>query len=224
MNFDLDGDGPSSLKRRLLKCCTKSDGISPKKQADVHNAIEHELFYLVCWNRSAFPEIAQKKGEFNELFPPLFPGSYVSMYSLLKADGVNSDELDFLSPDQTGSTIYKALLKRVQSKAPHSSLLHAEPVPLDTHPDFLQKRHGESRKKFNKRKKRALEELPTPPLNLLTLALTVENFQTGLVRTMEDARAANGRDVEKVKETVEALMYRLAIKEPSAFPEVFSFS
>ncbi|KAK3687001.1 hypothetical protein LTR37_019253 [Vermiconidia calcicola] len=175
-------------------------------------------------NRDSFPEIAEKKGEFKELFPPLFPGSPTSLFTVLQTDGLGVDQLDFTKTQETASLIYKTVLKRVQTKAPESHLLHAEPVAVDTPPSWLQKKPGEARKAFRRRKVRALSELPTAPQNLLTLAFTAENFQTGLVRAMGDSGVMKGKQDDRVKGAVETLLYRFAMKEPRAFPEVFSMA
>ena len=146
------------------------------------------------------------------------------MFTVLQTDGLGVDQLDFTKTQETASLIYKTVLKRVQTKAPESHLLHAEPVAVDTPPSWLQKKPGEARKAFRRRKVRALSELPTAPQNLLTLAFTAENFQTGLVRAMGDSGVMKGKQEDRVKDAVETLLYRLAMKEPRAFPEVFSMA
>ncbi|KAK3712575.1 hypothetical protein LTR37_009018 [Vermiconidia calcicola] len=220
--LSLDGQGSDSLHFQLAKCLANPSPISEKKQRAVHQALEDSLYYIVCWNRDAFPKIVGKKAEYKELFPPLFPGSPTSLFTALQADGLDVDRLDFTKTQETASLIYKTVLKRVQIKASESHLLQAEPVSIDTPPSWLQKKPGESRKAFRKRKERAMNDLPTAPQNLLTLAFTAENFQTGLVRVMGDSGVMKGKQDDRMRDAVEALLYRLATKEPRAFPEIFS--
>lgn len=145
------------------------------------------------------------------------------MFTVLEADGTDVSQLDFFKPGSCSSTIFTALLKRVQARTPASCLLYPVSLSADKGsfgPPVRDK--GESKAAFKYRQQRSEADGSFAKLRYLTLAFTPDNFHSILVHTMEAAVKTDSRDIMGVKSTVEGLMYRLAVKEPSAFPEVFA--
>lgn len=106
--------------------------------------------------------------------------------------------------------------------APDSLLLRAETTPISAPSQLQAARSNGSYKAFTQIGQPGCDEVSAVPEHLLTLALTPENFSTALVHTMEANGAGKLKHAEQLKESVEVLMYRLAAKDPLAFPEVFS--
>lgn len=145
------------------------------------------------------------------------------MFAVLEADGIDIAKLDFSKPGSCASKIFTALLRRVQARIPTSCLLYPISLSLDTaRTERLIQDKGESKAAFRYRQRRSEAEGSFAKLKFLTLAHTPDNFQSALIHTMEGAVKMDSRDVMDVKGAVEGLMYRLAVKEPSAFPEVFA--
>ncbi|KAK5119171.1 hypothetical protein LTR85_007785 [Meristemomyces frigidus] len=161
-----------------------------------------------------------------ELFPAMFPCSYTSVLDILRTGQHPLPQLDFSKPAATAKIIFGYVLQRVRERASVSPLLRVEQA-LRPSLSEIPKNPGETRKDFRQRKKmlhERNENSPTPPECLLTLASTTENFYTALVRKMHEV--VNGAmpkkaDEGKIEGAMEALLYRLALKEPRAFSEVF---
>ncbi|KAK4541568.1 hypothetical protein LTR36_007865 [Oleoguttula mirabilis] len=229
IHFDLGATDQLSFRKRLEQCFNKRALVSQqqaKVQKAIHEALEAQLWYIVCWNLHAFPEIAGKKDGAKEVFPALFPGSHTSVLDVLHAGQRPLPQLDFSKAAATAKVIFDSVLQRVRAKAPDSPLLHVEQI-LRPVVGAIPKNLGESKQAFRHRRKllrKRHEADPTPPESLLTLAFTAENFYTALVRKMRavvDEALPKKVDDAKVEIAVETLLYRLALKEPRAFSEVF---
>lgn len=189
--FDFDSNHIGSFKHRLLKCINSNANGEDKHQA-TYEALEAELYYLVCWNFDAFPELTQQKDGFDEQFPALFPGCYISMLEVLNADGVDLRKIGVEKPQYSASTIFRTVLKRVQMNAPDSNLLRADSMQLDSAPE-----------------------------DGLTLAFTPDNFETELIRAISGVDTKGDKEYDDAWNAIDVLLYKLALKEPKAFPEVF---
>lgn len=226
IDFEFNTKRPFSFRSRLDRCFAKRSLAAEKQvkiQPTIHKALEETLWLVICWNMAAFPELVGKTEGVKELFPPLFPGSSVSILDVLKADEP-SLQLDFSQTAATAKAVFDCVLRRVRTRAADSPLLRAEPLAAGAVPDVA-KYVGEGKKAYNRRRKHVLANLPTPPECLLTLAFTTENFYTALVRRMSqvaDEPESKNTDSRKAEHAVEALLYRLTLKEPRAFAEVYA--
>lgn len=221
--YDLyDGGLRENLISRI--CDYKGSGDQTKNR--IRRALNNALHYLICWNTDAFPELTGvEDGE--ETFLPQYPGSYTSMFAILAADGMDLRDVDFSRPAACASLIYNALVDRVTAAVPDSRLLYGLATPLDMEiVQSLRKSSKDATAKASSRTriKRVLKKLRNLQPVYLTLAFVLDNFQTALTRTIRIANFINDNDPVKVGATVEALMYRLALKDSKAFPEVFSLA
>ena len=144
------------------------------------------------------------------------------MFAVLQADGLTFEALEPRKPSKCALFLFTRFLAHVQANAPDSLLLRAEQTPVSS-PSQTQATDANGSVGASALKGRLDREgALTVPDRLLTLALTPENFYTALVLTIEGSGGGKVQYKEKVREAVEAVMYRLAIKDPLAFPEVFS--
>jgi hypothetical protein len=144
------------------------------------------------------------------------------MFAVLQADGLTFEALEPRKPSRCALFIFTRFLARVQANAPDSLLLRAKTTSLSSPLQMQAAGANSNVGAFDLKGQLDCEGSLTIPDRLLTLALTPENFYTALVLTIEASGAGKLQYEEKVKEAVEAVMYRLAIKDPLAFPEVFS--
>ena len=144
------------------------------------------------------------------------------MFTILQSDGVIFQALEPSKPTVFARHIFMWLVTHVQKNAPDSILLRAVTTPLTSPVQLQNGRFLDICDKLNQGYQPGCDELIAVPDHLLTLALIPENFQSALVYTMEAYAADPSKPNEQMKEAVEALMYRLAIKDPKAFPKAFS--
>lgn len=200
MRLEYDLRSGIGLTKRLLSYIPKKQAAddttsSPESAKRIYEEIQADLHYLVCWNVDAFPELTQKK-RFAKAFPPLSPSAWDTTFNIFLVTGVDLKSINFNKPGQAAHIIYKALLRRVQAMVPDSHLLHPPSSSLDT----------------------SATQSEVDSDRCLTLAFTVENFQSVLTRVVQKANAEKEKNVEQI---VEAFMYKLALKEPRAFPDIF---
>jgi hypothetical protein len=144
------------------------------------------------------------------------------MFEVLEADGFAFEALDPSKPNRCARSIFISLLAHVQQHAPESALLRATVAPLSS-PAHIQKgRILSINDALIRSSKCGRDEVLAIPDRLLTLAFAPENFYSALMYTMEAYAADPSKSEKQMKETLEALIYRLAIKDPVAFPRVFS--
>ena len=141
------------------------------------------------------------------------------MFAVLQADGLKFEALEPRKKSKCALFLFTRFLAHVQANASDSLLLRAQETPVSS-PSQMQAADANGTSAL--KGQLDCEGSLTVPDRLLTLALTPETFYTALVLTIEGSGAGKVQYEEKVKEAVEAVMYRLAIKDPLSFPEVFS--
>lgn len=213
--FDLKFAG---FRDRLLACFIDNHQLPGTMLKRVNEVLRKELSYVISWNPDAFPEI-QTNQVLRKSFSLRFPGEYISVFVVLETDGVDTEMLDFSKPGQCSRIIFSAMLDRVQATTPYSPILY-EPTTWYEGQTAIQLSRVEGEARRDLLATRIAEELNYS--NCFTLALVPDNFQTGLVKIMQYAAAINAGNKQKIKDTVEGYMYRMALKEPKAFPEIFS--
>ena len=139
------------------------------------------------------------------------------MFAVLQTSGLTFEEIEPHKPDKCALRIFTTFLAHVEANAPDSLLLRAKATEISS-PLQMQAVGGAS----DLTGQLGGEATTAIPDRFFTLALTPENFYATLVLTLEASGAGRLQYEEKVKEAVEAVMYRVAIKDPFAFPEVFS--
>ena len=144
------------------------------------------------------------------------------MFAVLQTSGLTFEEMEPNKPSKCALRIFTTFLAHVEANAPESLLLRAKTTEISS-PLQMQAADSSSTAEVSDLNGQVGGEATTAiPDHLLTLALTPENFYATLVLTLEASGAGKLQYEEKVKEAVEAVIYRLAIKDPFAFPEVFS--
>ena len=223
VRYEFDRTG-ASLARRLHRCFDNAERSSHDVFKDITDILHNELYYLACWNHDLFSELTSVETEGLKIYPPLFPGRHTSMFRVLEAEGMNINTMNFGKPGQCAVAISTILTYRVYARVPESRLLHEAPQASEPQPlPFVSKKVNETKKQYKKRKRDLAVEARDKfaALDYITLAFVPANLQHVLIREMEAVLGAKGKTIEDVKEVAESLMYRLATKEPRAFPEVF---